>query len=65
MELAFSSEEIVFRDEVRAYLKNDYPALVSDKQNNGIELTKQDMIDYHKSISAKGWMGYNLSLIHI
>jgi len=59
MEINFTDADIKFRDEVRAYLKNDYPAHVRDKQNNGIELTKQDMIDFHKSISAKGWMGYN------
>ena len=50
MEINFTEADIKFRDEVRAYLKDDYPAHVRDKQNNGIELTKQDMIDYHKSV---------------
>ena len=30
---------------------------VKHKTDNGIALTKQDMIDFHKAVSAKGWDG--------
>ena len=59
MEINFTDSDLKFRDEVRAFLKDEYPSHVKHKQDNGIELTKQDMIDFHKSVSAKGWMGYN------
>ena len=59
MEINFTDSDLRFRDEVRAFLKDEYPSHVKHKQDNGIELTKQDMIDFHKSVSAKGWMGYN------
>ena len=59
MNINFSKEDIAFRDEVREWLANDYPKHVKEKTDNGIALTKQDMIDYHKAISKKGWMGYN------
>ena len=59
MDINFTKEDIAFRDEVRNWLANDYPKHVKEKTENGIALTKQDMIDYHKAISKKGWMGYN------
>ena len=57
MELNFSKEDLEFRDELRSWLANDYPKHVKDKQDNAEPLTRQDMVDYHKAISAKGWMG--------
>ena len=59
MELNFSKEDLEFRDELRSWLANDYPKHVKDKQDNAEPLTRQDMVDYHKAISAIGWMGYN------
>ena len=44
---------------VKDYLENKYPKHVKEKQNNGEQLTKQDMIDYHKSLYEQGWAGYN------
>jgi len=59
MEIEFNQEELAFRDEVREFLKNDYPSHVKEKQDLGVPLSKQDMIDWHKAVSNKGWMGYN------
>ena len=59
MDINFSKEDIAFREEVREWLPNDYPKHVKEKTDNGIALTKQDMIDFHKALSKKGWMGYN------
>ncbi len=59
MQINFTDEELKFRDEVREYLENEYPSHVKEKMNNGMPLSKQDLTDYHKSISKRGWMGYN------
>ena len=59
MNINFSKDDIAFRDEVREWLANDYPKHVKDKTDNGIALTKDDLTDYHKALSNKGWMGYN------
>ena len=59
MDINFSKEDLQFRDELREWLANDYPKHVKDKMNKGEHLTRQDMVDYHKALSAKGWMGYN------
>ena len=59
MDINFSKEDLAFRDELRDWLANDYPKHVKDKMDKGEHLTRQDMVDYHKALSAKGWMGYN------
>ena len=64
MDINFSKEDLQFRDEVREWVANDYPKHVKYKQDNGEPLNRQDMVDYHKAISAKGWMGYNWPVEH-
>ena len=59
MDINFSDADNQFRQEVKDYLENKYPNHVKEKQNNGEQLTKQDMIDYHKSLYEQGWAGYN------
>ena len=59
MELSFSSKDLEFRDEVRNFLANEYPKHVKEKTDNGEPLTREDIVDWHKSLSAKGWMGFN------
>ena len=59
MEINFSAQDHQFREEVRTWIKDDYPAHVKRKQDNGELLTKEDVIDFHKAVSAKGWMGFN------
>ena len=59
MDINFSKEDIAFRDEVRDWLANDYPKHVKEKTDSGITISKQDLVDFHKALSKKGWMGYN------
>ena len=59
MDINFSKEDSAFRDEVRDWLANDYPKHVKEKTDNGITITKEDLVDFHKALSKKGWMGYN------
>ena len=59
MNIDFSKEDLAFRDEVRDFLANKYPKHVKEKQEQGVALSKQDMIDWHKSLYDQGWAGYN------
>ena len=59
MEISFTEKDLQFRGQVRSWIKNDYPAHIKQKQNNGEKLSKQDIIDFHKALSLQGWMGYN------
>ena len=59
MDINFTESENNFRNEVKDFLKNDYPKHVQEKQNKGVQLDKQDLIDWHKSLHKRGWAGYN------
>ena len=53
MDINFTESENNFRNEVKDFLKNDYPKHVQEKQNKGIQLDKQDLIDWHKSLHKR------------
>ena len=59
MELSFSSKDLEFREAGRDFLANEYPNHVKEKLENGEPLSREDIVDWHKSLSAKGWMGFN------
>lgn len=64
MDLNFSKEDLEFRDEVRDFLDNDYPKHVKEKMNNGDELSRQEIVDWHKAVAKKGWMGHSWPVEH-
>ncbi|WP_309604960.1 acyl-CoA dehydrogenase family protein [Phenylobacterium sp.] len=56
MNLDFTPEETAFRAEVRAFIKDNYPAALRAKQDSGEPLTKDDMLSWHKVLAKKGWV---------
>ncbi|WP_225206564.1 acyl-CoA dehydrogenase family protein [Novosphingobium huizhouense] len=56
MDLEFSAEEIAFRDEVRAFIAENYPAELRGKQDEGDDLTKEDFLSWHRVLAKKGWI---------
>ncbi len=56
MDLEFAPEDIAFRDEVRAFIAESYPASLRGKQDEGDELTKEDFLSWHKVLAKKGWI---------
>jgi alkylation response protein AidB-like acyl-CoA dehydrogenase len=56
MDLNYSAEESTFRDEVRTWLTAHLPADLRDKVVNYRELTKDDLLRWHRILAAKGWV---------
>jgi len=56
MDLNYSAEESAFRDEVRAWLSANLPADLRDKVVNYRELTRDDLLRWHRILAAKGWV---------
>ena len=54
MDLNFSKEDLAFRDEVRAFLDNEYPKHIKEKMHNGDELTREEVVEWHKCVAKKG-----------
>ncbi len=56
MDLNYSADESAFRDEVRTWLTANLPADLRDKVVNYRELTKDDLLRWHRILAAKGWV---------
>jgi len=59
MHLTFSDDELAFRDEVRAFFRNEIPEDVAEKQRQNVPLDREDYIRFQKALFNKGWAGYN------
>ncbi len=55
MQLDFTPEERAFREEVRRFIAASYPAAVRAKQEQGLELTKDDFLSWHRILASRGW----------
>jgi len=55
MNLDFSAEDIVFRDEVRRFIEDNYPAEVRAKQDRGEPLGREDYLAWHRILGRRGW----------
>lgn len=54
MNLEFSPEEIAFRDEVRAFIRENYPKELVGLANRE-DLTREQFLAWHKILGKKGW----------
>jgi alkylation response protein AidB-like acyl-CoA dehydrogenase len=55
MQLEFTAEERAFRDEVRSFISSQYPAELRARQDQGVELGKDDYLSWHRVLGRKGW----------
>jgi alkylation response protein AidB-like acyl-CoA dehydrogenase len=56
MDLNYSAEETAFRDEVRGWLSANIPADLRRKVLDYEELSKEDLVRWHRILAAKGWV---------
>ena len=59
MNVNFSEDELAFRDEARAFLRDKYPADLREKQESGIVLGKDDIVRWQKILYQQGWAAVN------
>ncbi len=59
MRVTFTDDELAFREEVRAFFRDDMPRDIADKQRLGVPLEREDFIRFQKLLFEKGWAGYN------
>jgi len=58
MDLAFTPEEQKFREDIRAWVRDNLPQDISHKVHNSLHLTRDDMQRWAKILGSKGWLGY-------
>ena len=64
MDLSYSDEELAFQAEVRDYLAEALPAALSDKVRKGTRLSKEDYLQWHGILRAKGWLAQHWPVEH-
>ena len=57
MDLNYSAQETAFRDEVRAFLRDNLPAEVSRKVIEHRHLKREDYMRWQDILAARGWLG--------
>jgi alkylation response protein AidB-like acyl-CoA dehydrogenase len=56
MDLKFTPEEEAFRGEVLQFLRDKLPERLSNKVKNALRLTRDDMLQWHAILHARGWL---------
>jgi alkylation response protein AidB-like acyl-CoA dehydrogenase len=56
VDLSYSAEELAFRDEVRGWLRAHIPADLKAKVERFAELSKADVLRWHRILAEKGWI---------
>lgn len=55
MDLSYSPEDLAFRDEVRTFIKENFPK-PTKKVNNRSEMAREDFLVWHRILAEKGWI---------
>jgi alkylation response protein AidB-like acyl-CoA dehydrogenase len=58
MDLAFTAEELKFRDDIRAWVKAHLPPDIASKVRQAQRLSRDDMQRWAKILGQQGWLGY-------
>jgi alkylation response protein AidB-like acyl-CoA dehydrogenase len=56
MDLNYSQEELAFRDQLRGWLKANLPADLRDKIAEYEELSREDLLRWHRILAQQGWV---------
>jgi hypothetical protein len=54
-DFSFSPEELSFRDEVRAFIRDNLPASIRAKTGKAPHYGRADVLVWHKILDARGW----------
>jgi len=56
MDLNYSSEDLAFRDQVRAFLEANLPADLQQKVRKHLRLSREDIVRWHQIVARQGWV---------
>ena len=59
MDLAFTKDDLAFRDEVRDFIRANLPAETRRRVERGLHTTKEDHVAWQQALHKRGWMGSN------
>jgi alkylation response protein AidB-like acyl-CoA dehydrogenase len=56
MDLNYTSDDLAFRDQVRAFLEAELPQDLQHKVLNHLRLSKDDYVRWHRILARQGWV---------
>jgi alkylation response protein AidB-like acyl-CoA dehydrogenase len=56
MDLNYSSEDLAFRDQVRAFLAANLPADLQQKVRKHLRMSREDIVRWHRIVAKQGWV---------
>lgn len=59
MHVTFTDDELAFRDEVRAFFRDEVPENIRNKRMQEVPLDPEDQISFQKCLYQKGWIAPN------
>ncbi|HVB16351.1 MAG TPA: acyl-CoA dehydrogenase family protein [Stellaceae bacterium] len=59
MDLRFTVDELAFRDEVRAFIRDHLPSAIGEKMRQGLSAEKADTVAWQRILNQKGWAAYS------
>ncbi|MCX7814090.1 MAG: acyl-CoA dehydrogenase family protein, partial [Tepidimonas ignava] len=58
MDLAFTPEELAFREEVRGWIRAHLDPALAAKVLGGLRLSKDDIQGWARTLGRQGWLAY-------
>jgi len=58
MDLNFTAQELAFRQQVRAWVREHLPPDISHKVHHALRLTREDMQRWARILGRQGWLGW-------
>lgn len=55
MDLSFTSDELAFREEVRAFLREHLPPTLRRRVAEGRAVSKDELVGWQRTLNARGW----------
>jgi alkylation response protein AidB-like acyl-CoA dehydrogenase len=59
MDLQLTPDELAFRDEVRAFIRDNLPTDIRDRMRLGHSPRKEDVVRWQRIMNRKGWAAYS------
>ncbi len=56
MDMAFAPEDEAWREEVRAFMRDNLPAVVAHKVHNGFAVAREEIRDWHTKLHKQRWV---------
>ena len=59
MNLNYTDEDLIFREEVKCFIRDNLSSSIQKRISNGGAYTKEETVKWQKALYKNGWFAYN------